>query len=595
MNQFSQTCRRLLPLTSKTYAHLFFLFALCVFALIALHMIWQMRQVHEAGLRREHAVAADEIHRAAQGVFAEVQRIADFLGEADEIHQQLQDANYYTYWHNTRFKELGLPAYVKALELYDPQGQSLQNPEASALPSAIAPKSIYVRQPADHVAYVYQFWPVPARSDEQASTRLGYIGLRVDFMSVLTQLSRFNHVEPSSIRLQLPVNAQVSPSQVSTYLQFKPLTLADTQELEQVMLTALLQLGLLILGLSLFYYVMLTLLYGRPLLSLVQQLSVLGQGFSRLPAKLQQECQYVSEINTLNKALHDYQRRLDEVHTALAAENRRMAAELNVTRRIQQMVLPAADELRAVRGLDIVGYMEAAEEVGGDYYDVLQHEGRITIAIGDVTGHGLESGVLMLMVQTAVRTLLTEGITDPHRFFSTLNRTIYDNVQRMRSDKNLTLAILDYYEGHLRVAGQHEEILVIRLGGRIERIDTLDFGFMVGLEPDISAFVNYADIELQTGEGVVLYTDGITEARNAAGELYGLERLCALLSLHWQKSVTLLQQLVLADVRHHQDGAKLLDDITLLILKQQARSSNSRRPLARAQHARNAADALSEA
>jgi sigma-B regulation protein RsbU (phosphoserine phosphatase) len=84
--------------------------------------------------------------------------------------------------------------------------------------------------------------------------------------------------------------------------------------------------------------------------------------------------------------------------------------------------------------------MKPADEVGGDYYDVLKEDGVIHIGIGDVTGHGLESGVLMLMTQTVIRTLIEHGETDPVAFVNTLNRTIYKNVHRMRTDKTLTFA-----------------------------------------------------------------------------------------------------------------------------------------------------------
>ncbi len=77
----------------------------------------------------------------------------------------------------------------------------------------------------------------------------------------------------------------------------------------------------------------------------------------------------------------------------LKAENTRMSAELEITRRLQQMLLPKEQELDNVLGLEIAGFMEPAEEVGGDYYDVLQHHGRFLFGIGDATGHGLESGV----------------------------------------------------------------------------------------------------------------------------------------------------------------------------------------------------------
>ena len=105
-----------------------------------------------------------------------------------------------------------------------------------------------------------------------------------------------------------------------------------------------------------------------------------------------------------------------------------MKAELNVSRRLQQMLLPTEKELLQVDGLDIAGFMEPAAEVGGDYYDVLQHSGRILFGIGDVTGHGLESGALAIMVQSSIRTLLALNETDPVKFFSALNQMVFHNL-----------------------------------------------------------------------------------------------------------------------------------------------------------------------
>jgi serine phosphatase RsbU (regulator of sigma subunit) len=133
-----------------------------------------------------------------------------------------------------------------------------------------------------------------------------------------------------------------------------------------------------------------------------------------------------------------------------------MSAELEVTKQLQQMILPKQSELESIEGLEIAGYMEPADEVGGDYYDVLQQDGKVKISIGDVTGHGLESGVLMLMTQTAVRTLFESKQTDPVKFLDILNRTIYGNVQRINPYKNLTLCVLDYANRSLSFSGQHE-------------------------------------------------------------------------------------------------------------------------------------------
>jgi len=278
--------------------------------------------------------------------------------------------------------------------------------------------------------------------------------------------------------------------------------------------------------------------------------------------------QVVAAFNKIADALVGANQEITVLNDRLKAENIRMSAELDVTRKIQQMLLPKERELKEVIGLDIAGFMEAAEEVGGDYYDVLQHKGRVKIGIGDVTGHGLESGVLMIMVQTAVRTLLAYNEPDPVRFLSAINSVIYDNVQRMKSDKNASLALLDYEEGMLKLSGQHEEMIVVRCNGSVERFDTIDLGFPIGLDADIAEFVAETIVQLYSGDVVVLYTDGITEAKNMDKLLYGLERLIKVIEINSQRSAAEIRQAVINDVRSHIGEQKVFDDITLLVLKQ---------------------------
>jgi sigma-B regulation protein RsbU (phosphoserine phosphatase) len=259
---------------------------------------------------------------------------------------------------------------------------------------------------------------------------------------------------------------------------------------------------------------------------------------------------------------------ISDLNDQLKAENLRLGAELEVSRRLQKMLMPTETELRAIDGLDIACYMEPADEVGGDYYDVLYHNGQLKIGIGDVTGHGLESGVLMVMTQAVVRALLTNGETDHVRFLDTLNRALYGNVQRMGTDKNLTLSLLDYANGEVKLSGQHEEMIVVRQDGRVEVVDTIDLGFPIALDEEIAAFINSTTVTLAPGDGVVLYTDGITEAENLAGEQYGLERLCAVVHAHWAEPAEAIKEAVVADVRGFIGTQKVYDDITLVVLKQ---------------------------
>jgi len=285
-----------------------------------------------------------------------------------------------------------------------------------------------------------------------------------------------------------------------------------------------------------------------------------------------------TQLDQVNKNLEDMieertselieaNREINSLNHQLTVENDRMSSELAVTRRLQQMILPRAKELNNIKELDIAGFMEPADEVGGDYYDVLQQNGRIKIGIGDVTGHGLESGVIMIMVQTAIRALLINGETDPVKFLSTVNQTIYKNIQRMNSDKNLSLILMDYHNHVLNLSGQHESVILIRADGGIEIIDTDALGFPIGLTDEISEFIFELNINLNLEDLVVLYTDGITEAENASKEIYGIGRLIQVISKSHQKSVNQIRELVIADVREFIGSSKVYDDITLVVLK----------------------------
>jgi serine phosphatase RsbU (regulator of sigma subunit) len=258
------------------------------------------------------------------------------------------------------------------------------------------------------------------------------------------------------------------------------------------------------------------------------------------------------------------------LNARLQADNVRLSADLDLLRQMQLLILPKPDELHAIADLDIAGFMEPAAEVGGDYYDVLHTDGVTTIGIGDVTGHGLESCILMVMTQTAVRTLQEGHEQDPVRFLTTLNRTLYKNVQRMQSEKNLTLVLLTYAAGTVSISGQHEQALIVRRGGQVERINTLALGFPIALDADIADCIGRTRVQLAPGDGVVLYTDGITEARDMRKEQYGLERLCGVVSAHWHQSAEEVKEAVIEAVRQHIGAQKIFDDMSLLVLKQKA-------------------------
>ncbi len=300
------------------------------------------------------------------------------------------------------------------------------------------------------------------------------------------------------------------------------------------------------------------------------EIGLLARSFNSMARQLQESFETLEDkVKERTAELANANEEIIALNAKLKQDNLRLGAELNVARQIQQMILPNPDELE-IDGLDIAAYMESADEVGGDYYDVLQIDGVVTLGIGDVTGHGLESGILMLMTQTSVRTLQEIRELDPVRFLDVLNRTLYKNVQRMNSEKSLTLAILNYSEGRISISGQHEETLVVRKNGEVERIDTMDLGFPIALDDDIADFISHILIELEPGDGVVLYTDGIPEAYNIGKKQYGLKQLCQVIGQNWHKSAGEIKDAVIVDVRQHIGKQKVFDDITLLVFKREA-------------------------
>lgn len=251
----------------------------------------------------------------------------------------------------------------------------------------------------------------------------------------------------------------------------------------------------------------------------------------------------------------------------LKDENLRLGAEIEIAQHIQTMVLPRKRELKTLPAIEVSGFMEPADEVGGDYYDVLQNGANVKIGIGDVTGHGLESGVLMLMVQAVARALYEKGEIDNKVFLETLNRAIYRNIERTETDKHLTLAFVDYDDEVLTLTGQHEVALIVRKDGSLEQIDTVDLGFPVGLDLEIGPFIKSHEVKFSVGDTLILHSDGVTEAESEGGDLFGLQRLCDSAVVHSQGRPDDVIKGIVGDVKTHIGSQKIHDDITLVVMK----------------------------
>lgn len=215
----------------------------------------------------------------------------------------------------------------------------------------------------------------------------------------------------------------------------------------------------------------------------------------------------------------------DALARRLSAERDRLWRELDLARVLQTALLPGNTKNSH---FEIAARTVTATEAGGDYYEIVPVRDGYWIGIGDVTGHGLRSAIIMMMVQSMVATLV-RALPDaqPSNVLAMVNASLWDGIRnRLRLDDHVTCTLLRCMsDGRVRYAGAHEDIIVSRAGQRCERIETE--GTWLGIAPDVCELNTDRELVLARGDLMVLFTDGAIESRDAAGNEIGLERLIA--------------------------------------------------------------------
>jgi serine phosphatase RsbU (regulator of sigma subunit) len=245
-------------------------------------------------------------------------------------------------------------------------------------------------------------------------------------------------------------------------------------------------------------------------------------------------------------------------------EREQLEQEAKIAARIQTEILPRA---QGFDGLEISAVMVPAADVGGDYYDIVPTANGGWLGIGDVTGHGLIAGIVMLMLQGMVSALVRQQpMAQPSEIVTTLNQALYENVRnRLGRDDHATLTLLRYdRDGTLTFSGAHEDIILVR--ARTNQIELCrPPGFWSGTLEDVAPITTDARTKLENDDLLVLYSDGVTEAMNEKGEQLGLNRLCAIVEASRGKSVTEISRSILEAIEHWQ--SRQLDDVTVLVAR----------------------------
>jgi serine phosphatase RsbU (regulator of sigma subunit)/anti-sigma regulatory factor (Ser/Thr protein kinase)/DNA-binding response OmpR family regulator len=243
-------------------------------------------------------------------------------------------------------------------------------------------------------------------------------------------------------------------------------------------------------------------------------------------------------------------------------EAARLYQQVELAKTMQQQLLPATD--LEIEGLDIAAAYLASNQVGGDYYDIFQlARHKVAAVVADVSGHSIASGLLMTAARSTVQ-LLVQHQSSPAEVLRQLNKTIYRDLEQTGLFLSIIIVTIDL-ESRVACyanAGHNPPFLYQGVSGKVVGLNAT--GMLVGILPD--AAYEERQLDLNLGDTLVLYTDGIAEARSVRGEFFGEQRLNDLIVTGAPNRARHIADSIMINVCRHTQR-DLTDDATLLVLK----------------------------
>ena len=235
--------------------------------------------------------------------------------------------------------------------------------------------------------------------------------------------------------------------------------------------------------------------------------------------------------------------------------------ELDIARRMQEALLPAS--LPVVEGLELAASLRPTSNVGGDYYDVLPlGGGYVGFVIADVSGHGVGSAMMMTSFRMALLTELSREFS-PAAALRRINTLLHRDCDRSRMFVSAVLAVYEPLTGNLQYANAGHNPPRMRKSGRREVMRLPATGVPIGMFEDMA--YEESSVTVESGDALVLYTDGLVENRNASGVALGEGGLDRVMALADGKGATDLLALLLTVSDRHLAGVEPRDDVTVVV------------------------------
>ncbi len=268
--------------------------------------------------------------------------------------------------------------------------------------------------------------------------------------------------------------------------------------------------------------------------------------------------------NQLGAMAQSFDRMTESIASLLASvtEKERLQSEIAIAATIQRNLLPK--EGPKFRGVSFSAHFEPTASIGGDYYDVFNiDKSRLAVAIGDVSGHGLSTGLVMAMVKAAITTLVEEG-ADETSLFVRLNELVFRSTER-RAFMTLAFTIFDLERGTIRHTNAGHLYPYLLRRGEMAPISIESPSLPLGVREHL--MTQTAEVDLQEGDAVVYLSDGIVEAQDENGDPLGFEQLEALLATQIDAAPSIIRDAILDAVARHSGTRPADDDRTVMVVR----------------------------
>ncbi len=291
--------------------------------------------------------------------------------------------------------------------------------------------------------------------------------------------------------------------------------------------------------------------------ALVKGMKRIGEGDLDYKINLKSFDEYyrlATSINTMTNDLRGYM--IDTI------EKQKIEQEIQTATLIQQSMLPEQDPM--LEDFEISSFARPAKQMGGDYYDYLiLTKGKLGVVMGDVSGHGVPAGLLMSMAKSALYNQIKTSYKVPDVLYA-MNNMVYE-VMRKRLLMTFCYSILnlDRKKFNFASAGHHFPYLYSKK--KQELISLESIAYPLGVRKD--AHYKEKTINLQPGDMLLLYTDGIIETRNSSEEEFGFERFEDLLKKAWHLPAKEIKDTIIQEIDNFTEDNPQFDDITLIVIK----------------------------